>query len=397
MTLLIQSADYLGDFLLGDTIHFSFNTTDATGAMATLDGTPVISVYKNGSTTESTSGVTLTVDFDSKTGLHHVTINTSTDLTFYSIGSDFEVVIVTGTVSSISVVGTIVGHFSILNRKSAITERVSILGKLPDQSLATSNNVILPSVPSPGGILKGSHIRIYSGTGIHQERVITDSNNVTGQCIISHSWDVQPATGDYFAVLYDDSPKVFGIQTVAAFMDNISVVSLADNISGIISDITLDDQTGILPNQVLLGIGNYGANDIVIGAKVKVYYSSITARGQTRTIIAWDDTTGIATLDHDWIVQPIQDDQVTVSYGDGPKVDNSLAVTTNLLTQVMTEDYAADGAAMTPAQALYEICQLLEERSISGTTLTIKKRDGITTAFELTLDTVPPTTQTRSS
>jgi hypothetical protein len=69
----------------------------------------------------------------------------------------------------------------------------------------------------------------------------------------------------------------------------------------------------------------------------------------------------------------------------------------NILNRVMTESYAADGAAMTPAQALYEICQLLEERTISGTTLTIKKRDGVTTAFELTLDAVPPTTQTRSS
>ena len=54
-------------------------------------GTPALSVYKN-STTESTSGITLAVDYDSRTGMHHVVIDTSSDGTFYaqmtSVGKD---------------------------------------------------------------------------------------------------------------------------------------------------------------------------------------------------------------------------------------------------------------------------------------------------------------------
>jgi hypothetical protein len=65
----------------------------------------------------------------------------------------------------------------------------------------------------------------------------------------------------------------------------------------------------------------------------------------------------------------------------------------------LTEGYAADGAAFTLEQALYEIAQQLEEKSVSGTTVTIKKRDGTTTAMVLTLspDGTNPTAITRSS
>jgi len=71
---------------------------------------------------------------------------------------------------------------------------------------------------------------------------------------------------------------------------------------------------------------------------------------------------------------------------------------TTLLTTAMTEAYAADGATMTVAQALYEIAQSIGEFSISGTTLTVKKRDGSTTAATYTLnDSSSPTSRTRAS
>lgn len=107
-----------GDFSPGKTVRIAFNTRDTGGAPITLAGTPAISIYKDGSTTESTAGVTLAVDFDSRTGLHLVTVDTSADGTFYSAGSDFKVVITTGTVATISVVGVCVGAFSLYNRSA---------------------------------------------------------------------------------------------------------------------------------------------------------------------------------------------------------------------------------------------------------------------------------------
>jgi hypothetical protein len=71
--------------------------------------------------------------------------------------------------------------------------------------------------------------------------------------------------------------------------------------------------------------------------------------------------------------------------------------TTAVLTTAMTEAYAADGAAPTLAQALFLIQQILSEKDISSTTLTVKKLDGTTTAATFTLNSATaPTSVTRS-
>lgn len=70
----------------------------------------------------------------------------------------------------------------------------------------------------------------------------------------------------------------------------------------------------------------------------------------------------------------------------------------DILTTQMTEAYAADGAAPTLAQALFAIQQFLQERAVSGTTLTVKKLDGSSTAMTFTLDdSASPTSLTRAT
>lgn len=54
-------------------------------------------------------------------------------------------------------------------------------------------------------------------------------------------------------------------------------------------------------------------------------------------------------------------------------------------TTVLTESYAANGAAFTPAQGLYAIHQMLMDFAISGTTISVKQLGG-TQAFAVTLD-----------
>jgi hypothetical protein len=107
---------YLGDYAEDyATLNFKFSTHKADGTPATLSGTPAISVYKANGTTQSTAGITLTADFDSVTGLNNVLIDLSADA-FYAVANDYSVVITTGTVDSVSVVGTVLAHFSIENR-----------------------------------------------------------------------------------------------------------------------------------------------------------------------------------------------------------------------------------------------------------------------------------------
>lgn len=109
---------HVGDFAAASTVRIGFNTCQSDGTPITLAGTPTAAVYKDGSTTESTTGVTLTVDFDARTGSHLVVIDTSADGTFYASGSDFRVVLTAGTVNGVSVVGSIIAGFSINNRSA---------------------------------------------------------------------------------------------------------------------------------------------------------------------------------------------------------------------------------------------------------------------------------------
>ena len=98
-------------------IDFTFHTTNTSAVPTALTGVPVpgINIYKANSTTQAATGVTLTTNFDGITGLNHVRIDSSVD-SFYATANDYSVVVSTGTVDSISVVGATVATFSIENR-----------------------------------------------------------------------------------------------------------------------------------------------------------------------------------------------------------------------------------------------------------------------------------------
>jgi len=101
------------DIILGSTQYFKFTSRSfSTGAPTTLSGTPVISVYEENNLTQITAGITLTVDYDAVTGLNDVAV-VATAGNGYETGKTYHLVITTGTVGGVSVVGEVVGEFSI--------------------------------------------------------------------------------------------------------------------------------------------------------------------------------------------------------------------------------------------------------------------------------------------
>lgn len=111
---------YHGDIRLGDTIDLKFTTRAfASGAPTTLSGTPSVAAYPGNSTTEVTAGITLSVDFDSRTGLNNVRVVASNG-NGYATATNYEIVITAGTVGGTSVVGEVVGSFSIENRSAVM-------------------------------------------------------------------------------------------------------------------------------------------------------------------------------------------------------------------------------------------------------------------------------------
>jgi len=102
---------YLGNRTEDSIIDFMWSSNGADGASITRSTNGTISVYKGNSTTQTTTGVTDTEDFDSLTGIHHCRIDTSADA-FYEVGYDYMVVLSAATIDS-KTVNAVLAVFSI--------------------------------------------------------------------------------------------------------------------------------------------------------------------------------------------------------------------------------------------------------------------------------------------
>jgi len=161
---------YLGDYAAGDTIDFKFTTRRfSTGAPHQLAGTPSLQVYKSNSTTQSTSGITLTVDFDSVTGKNHVRIDTTADGAFYADGGQFDVCIAAGTVDSVSVVGEVIGRFTLRAQASLYP---TTAGRKLDVSAGGEAGVDWANVGTPGSTVN------LSATTLNLVNTVTTLTNL---------------------------------------------------------------------------------------------------------------------------------------------------------------------------------------------------------------------------
>jgi hypothetical protein len=163
-------SDYFGDFAPGATVRIGFNTTGADRAPITLAGSPTLAVHKDGSATQSTAGVSLSTDFDSLTGQHVAIIDTNADA-FYATGSDFRVYFTAGTVDGTSVVGMIVGQFSINNRSAL---RPTTAGRTLDVSAAGNAGIDWSNVEAPTTTVN------LSGTTIAVSQVVASVSGAVG-------------------------------------------------------------------------------------------------------------------------------------------------------------------------------------------------------------------------
>jgi hypothetical protein len=158
---------HLGDFDASAVIYGKFTTyRPSTGAPHALAGTPAISVYKDASTTQSTTGVTLTADFDSVTGLNHFAIDTSADGTFYAAGSFFDIVITTGTVDSVSVVGSVVASFTIRKTSSL---KPTTAGRTLDVSAGGESGLDWANIGSPTTTVVLSGTTVKTATDVETD------------------------------------------------------------------------------------------------------------------------------------------------------------------------------------------------------------------------------------
>lgn len=318
--------DYDEDYI---DVNFKFTSRTTAGVPSTLGGTPVVSVYKSDGTTQSVAGVTLTTDFDGVTGLNNVKIDLSADA-FYAVVEDYHVVITTGTVNGVSVVGETVAEFSIENRfmrgtDGALTDKagfslsatgldaivstatgmVEIAKAIWDRVLTAANHNIFKSagkilrqatgiVMSDGTAQAGgvnnitlaagesatddlywqSYIAIVGGTGAGQGHHCVSYNGTTKVATMDDDWIITPdATSEYV---------IFGSGSHDEFMSGLAQAGTA-------SSITLESTAD--------------AGDDLIKDCYAVLVSG-TGAHQARLVRTYNGTTKVATVFPNWIVNP---------------------------------------------------------------------------------------------
>lgn len=127
-------------------------------------------------------------------------------------------------------------------------------------------------------------------------------------------------------------------------------------------------------------------------------FDSITG-GHMLAIDLSDDTdAGFYAAGNDYHVMLVPDETVDSVAVVAVLFSFSIQNRGGIFSRQMTELYAADGVVPTPEQALLMILQKLTDESVSGTTGTIRKRDGSTTAFTVTYNhAVNPTAVTQAT
>lgn len=160
---------YIGDFRAGTTVNHKWASNDAAGASITRATNGSIRIYKGSSTTErsSATGITDTEDHDSLTGVHHVTIDLSSDADagFYAAGNDYFVVLAAATID-----GETVNHplfsFSIENRSALMP---TTAGRTVDVTAGGTVGVDLANVEAPTTTLNLSGTTIKTATDVETD------------------------------------------------------------------------------------------------------------------------------------------------------------------------------------------------------------------------------------
>lgn len=293
---------FLGDYRPGDTIDFTF-TTDVDGTLTQLAGTPAVRVYKANGTTEDDSGITLTVDFDSRTGLNHVRIDTSTDGTFYATANDFYVVVTAGTVGGRSVVGYVVAHFSLKNRsvRDIETDTQDIQGRLP--AALVSGRIDASVGAMAANVLTASALAADAVTEIQAGLSTLDAAGVrTALGLASANLDTQLSAIDDFldteiaAILVDTGT------TLDDLVDDLEArltQALADKLTAhAASVLTLVVDTGSTTTAVVFktvnGAAASGTDDFYNGAVI--VFTSGSLAGQRTSITDYVGATKTATV-----------------------------------------------------------------------------------------------------
>jgi hypothetical protein len=354
---------YVGDIALGQTIDIKFTTRQISGAPFALSG-GVISAYVGNGTTQITNGITLSADFDGVTGLNNVRV-VATGGNGFTTATDIQLVITTGTVNSVSVVGEVIAEFSIENRQSNVkfwngtAVATPATAGIPEVNVKNWNNlaaVELPLVPTTAG----RKLDVSAGGEAGLDWIVASVSGAVG----SVTGAVGSVTGNVGGNVVGSVGSVTGaVGSVTGAVG--SVTGAVGSVTGNVGGNVVGSVASVAGNVTGSVLGNVAGSVGSVAGNVSGSVGSVAANGIDAASLAASAGTEIADA-----VKAIQ----------------------------LVEGYAVLGAAPTMQQALMAILQKLFERSVAGTTETINGLDGVTPVMTETINNaVTPTAITRAT
>lgn len=369
----------------GDTIYRKFTTVGFNGIPTTLAGTPVVSVYKNGLTAESTAGVTLTVDFDGRTGLNHVAIDTSADATFYADGNHYDIVVTTGTVNGNSLVGYKVGDFDLSALATDIATAVWSAGTRTLTAIADSTGITTLLTRIAQAIL-------FDGSGYVKSAPQTsvtlaanqDVRNVTG----SVSGSVGSVTGSVGSVSGDVGGDVIG--SVGSVVADVGITQTAADKVWTSAARTLTSY-GTLVADVVSGVWSAGTRTLTSLGTVVADVWSAGVRTLTASL---DPTAAQIRTELDSNSTKLANLDATVSSRVKPA--DTLAAVTNVVNDVGITQAGADKVWTSAVRTLTSFGTLVTDVASAVSTAIWTAGSRTLTAFGFTVNTNANTTETNT-
>jgi hypothetical protein len=379
------------DVAAGTTIYVPLMSYDSNGASVALSGLAVtdVEIYKNGSVTQraSDAGITLLdtdgISIDSVVGYNGFSIDLSdnTDASFYAVGSEYHVIVASVTIDT-QTVNSCVAWFRIVAAEgSAGTPKADVSHWL-GTAAATPTVAGVPEVDVTHWI--GTAAATPTTAGVPEVDVTFIAGSAVSTSTAQLGVNVVNAGGTAWAS---------GSLTSGVFASGaITAAAVAADAIGA-SELAADAVTEIVA-------GVWGADATTYQTQGTFGQAIGDPVADTNTIFkatVTDATGATVGVDAAAILADTGTDGVVVNAA-GLATDAVTEIVTAVLTTQMTEAYATDGSAPTLAQSLCLIQQMLGDFSISGTTLTVKKVDGSTSAATFTLnDGTSPTAITRAT
>ena len=180
---------YVGDYNLATTFHHRFTTVNASGVPTTLGNTPSAEYYVDAGTTAFTAGLTLTADFNAKTGLNSLAVICTSSATGLTSGINVSVQIAAGTVSGVSLIGYPIIEYSVTRRsplRPATANRTVLISSTGYAAIDWA------AIGTPGATVSLSSTTLFTATNVTNNvgAVVTAVNTIVPARVTAQGIDI---------------------------------------------------------------------------------------------------------------------------------------------------------------------------------------------------------------